>query len=97
MARKRRSPPGGSRDPLPRSGPTRFVFVDLDIALQYGREWREISRRYPALDDAPEGMTLVEHWQNLESLRRSAREQLRRAMRVVAEQPGCSGLYPIPV
>ena len=96
MARTRRTP-SGSRLPPPRRGPKGFVFVDQSIADQFAREWREIDRRFPALSDAPDGMSAAEHWRNLASLRESARDELRRAMRAVSERPGCGGAYPIAV
>lgn len=97
MARRRLVESSGTRVPLPRRGPTGFVFVDLALAQQFAREWREIGRRFPALSDAPEGMALAEHWANLATLRRGARDELRRAMREIAARPGCSGSYPIAV
>lgn len=78
------------------NAPRSFVFVNLEAWLTYHRERREIDRRFPAFSEAPEGMSLDEHWANVAQLRVAARLELRQAMRQMASL-GFEGGYPIPV
>lgn len=77
-------------------GPRSFVFVSPAMADAFRREWRDIDRRFPPLGEAPEGMSVEEHWQNLATLRNAARAELREALRRAA-QMDVGGIVPIPV
>lgn len=76
--------------------PRAFVFVNLETWLTYHRERREIERRFPAFTDAPDGMDLSEHWENVARLRVEARLELRYAMRQMPRL-GLGGSYAVPV
>lgn len=76
--------------------PRELVFVTAAMRDAYYSERREIDARYQALSEAPEGVSLVEHWATLAMLRQSARVELRRTLRE-AVRHGFGGIYPVPV
>lgn len=61
------------------------------------KEWRAIDSRYPALTEAPEGMALDEHWNNLAALRSSARQALRHEIHQALAKGFGGGNYPIAI
>jgi len=76
--------------------PRGFIFVNAEMWLAFHREWREIDRRFPAFSDAPDGMDIAEHWENVARMRVVARLELRQAIASAVAQ-GFQGTYPIAV
>lgn len=76
--------------------PTRFVFVSSAMADAFWSEWRAIGRRFAAMGDPPEGMSQGEHWDNMASMRRAARAELRETLQASLPH-GHGGEIPIQV
>lgn len=77
--------------------PTQFARVTAEMRDSFEQRWREIDQRYPHFSEPPEGMSLAEHWKNVASMRRWAREELRRELVQAVRLGHEKGMYPIPV
>jgi hypothetical protein len=77
--------------------PSRFVFVSLQMYEAYHREWRDIDARYQPLSEPPDGMAISEHWENLASLRWSARQELRNEVTRALAQGFGAGVHPLAI
>lgn len=73
-----------------------LLFVSLELRGVFRREWDAIDRRFPHFSEAPDGVSLDEHWGNLQMLRDAARDELRQAVREAVKH-GLGGDYPISV
>jgi hypothetical protein len=80
------------------TAPREFVFVGREIRDEFWREWRAIEQRYPLFGEAPEGVTLAEHWAALSTLRAVARAELRAAIKQAARdsvEEDFNRIYPL--
>lgn len=77
--------------------PTHFVLVSATLSEAFWQEWRAIEMRYPHFTEPPDGMSLLEHWANMSSMRKAAREALRQELRDTIRLGFGGGVYPIAV